>query len=411
MSLQLRAVLQRLAVPQRRFAGEVGISPAGLSQIVSRDAWPKRERAAIRDRIRKAARAIGATPTEISGLFKQSRPAKKQRASGGSRKPVAGKGPCPSPGNRSSTTAVTLEITEMLLRRHHLTQAAKDKFKLFRSPFADDLDSQDEVFLTPDIRRVREGLWHTARKGGMLAVVGESGAGKSTLRMDLIERLNRANESVVVIEPYVLGMEENDVRGKTLKSTHIAESILAALKWQERPKRSPEARFRQVHEALKVSSQSGARHLLLIEEAHGLPVATLKHLKRWYELADGFKKLLGVVLLGQPELEGKLDVRNAEVREVAQRCEVLRLEPLDNHLDAYVKHRCERAGAKVEDLFDRGAHDATRMRLTVSRGREAKAVSLLYPLAVNNLLTAALNAAAAIGAPKVDADLVAEARL
>lgn len=412
-SINLKYVLERIGFSQAKLAREVGVSRATICLAASRNLWPKRtgRRVGLPDygrelkqRIRKAVSNHGATPAELLTLFERHiQPGNKKPQTGGNPSAAA------SPKSTSTKEATTQENTDMLLRRHHLTQAAKERFRLFRSPFADDLDSADEVFLTPDIRRVREGLWHTARKGGMLAVTGESGAGKSTLRMDLVERLAKANENVLLIEPYVLGMEENDKRGKTLKSTHIAEAILAALKWQAKPARSPEARFRQVHEALKVSAQAGARHLLLIEEAHGMPVATLKHLKRWYELADGFKKLLGVALLGQPELESKLDVRNAEVREVAQRCEVLRVEPLDNHLEAYVKHRCERAGAKYDDLFDKGALDAVRARLTVSRGREARAVSLIYPLAVNNLVTAALNAAAACGAPKVNADLVKEA--
>ncbi len=46
--------------------------------------------------------------------------------------------------------------------------------------------------------------------------------------------------------------------------------------------------------------------LLVIEEAHGLPTATLKHLKRFFELEDGFKKLLGIVLIGQTELRMNL---------------------------------------------------------------------------------------------------------
>ena len=35
-------------------------------------------------------------------------------------------------------------------------------------------------------------------------------------------------------------------------------------------------------------------------------------------------------------------------------------------------------------------------------------ISLLYPLAVNNLLTATMNFAATLGAPKISADLVRE---
>ena len=41
----------------------------------------------------------------------------------------------------------------------------------------------------------------------------------------------------------------------------------------------------------KNSSEAGYSHLLIIEEAHSLPIATLKQLKRFFELEDGYKNL------------------------------------------------------------------------------------------------------------------------
>ncbi len=40
-----------------------------------------------------------------------------------------------------------------------------------------------------------------------------------------------------------------------------------------------------------MASKGGQRHVLIIEEAHDLSVHTLKYLKRFWELEDGFKKL------------------------------------------------------------------------------------------------------------------------
>lgn len=301
----------------------------------------------------------------------------------------------------------------MLLRKQTLTPAAKKQFGLFRDPFSDELQSHEEVFLTEDIRYVRETLWHTARHGGFVAVTGESGAGKSTLRRDLIDRIHRENQQVIVIEPYVLGMEENDAKGKTLKAAHIAEAIVAAAAPLESIKRSSEARFRQVHRALKDGTRSGMKYVLLIEEAHGLPIATLKHLKRFFELEDGFKKLLGIVLIGQPELRMKLSEQTHEVREVVQRCEVVELMPLDGHLEDYLKFKFQCAGKSLGDVVDQSAIEAIRAKLTFisgdKRGRPGDCVSLLYPLAVANLLTASMNLSARLGFPKVTADVVKEA--
>lgn len=296
----------------------------------------------------------------------------------------------------------------MLLRKQTLAQAARRHFSLFRDPFAEEaLQSADDVFLTPDIRYVREALWFTARFGGFVAVVGESGAGKSTLRRDLLDRLSRENESVIVIEPYILGMEDNDRKGKTLKAASIAEAIIHTLNPLERPLLSPEARYRQLHRLLRESSRAGNRHVLIIEEAHSLPPATLKHLKRFWELEDGFKKLLGIILVGQPELRLRLSETNPEVREVVQRIELIELRPLDNELDAYLAFKFQRFGKNASDIITEDGIGAMRERLTVNAGKRGK-VSLLYPLACNNFLTAAMNLAAELGIPQVDADVVKE---
>lgn len=294
----------------------------------------------------------------------------------------------------------------MLLAKQALFPATKKHFSLFNNPFTDEVRSAEEVFSSPDVRYVREALFQTARFGGFMAVVGESGAGKSTLRRDLIERINHDGLPVIVIEPYIIAMEDNDLKGKTLKAAHIAESIINTLAPLESVKRSPEARFRQLHRVLKESARAGNQHILIIEEAHSLPVPTLKHLKRFFELEDGFKKLLSIVLIGQPELKQKLSERNFEVREVVQRCEIVELAPLDNCLEEYVAWRLKAVGRKTADIFDRDALDALRNRLVMTNSRAKTQHSLLYPLAVGNLITGAMNLAAELGAPLVTADVI-----
>jgi type II secretory pathway predicted ATPase ExeA len=380
MMLLLKTILKEAEIPQSELAQALGVSGATVAQIVNHDQWPKRPPVAeIKRQIIEFLQERGIEPQEERCFA-----------------PAA-------TGNEALPEEHTMTPKEidMLLRKQSLTQHARRQFGLVRDPF-DEVRSGDEVFMTPDSRYVREALRSTARHGGFMAVVGESGAGKSTLRRDLIDWTTKSSTPIVVIEPYVLGMEDNDNKGKTLKSGHIAEAILAAVAPRESVRQSPEARFRQVHEALRESHRAGNRHVLVIEEAHGLPIPTLKHLKRFFELEDGFSKLLGIVLIGQTELAQKLDERNPNVREVVQRCEVVTLNPLGAELEGYLRHRFSLADKAMTDVIDVQGIEALRSKLT---GREH---SVLYPLAVHNVMTAALNLAADLGMSLVTADLIRE---
>ena len=380
----LRHILQDQNISIAAVANAVQCSRPMMSQIINHGQWPKKNADDLRTRITDFLQQKGA---DIPASLLQPQDT----------------APALNPVDNER------KDDDMLLRNANLTQAAKQHFGLPRSPFVDEIKDASDVFATPDIKYVREGMLQTALYGGFIAVVGESGAGKTTLREDLSDRLARENRPVIMIEPYVLAMEDNDIKGKTLKASHIAEAILESVAPGENPKRSPEARFRQVHRALQESAKAGNKHVLIIEEAHGMPIPTLKHLKRFFELKNGFERLLGIILIGQTELAQKLSENNPHVREVVQRCELLTLQPLeDGRLAQYLKFKFARVGKDIKDVLDESAIEAIAERLTV-RSRTRVGVetnSLLYPLAVNNLVSAAMNEAASLLQERVTGDTV-----
>lgn len=310
------------------------------------------------------------------------------------------------PDEHHPATPAQEEEDIMFLRRDSIKAPAKKQFGIFTNPF-DDVRTTDDVYLSPDIRYVREGLMDAVRNSGFMAVVGESGSGKTTLRCELIERLR--DQPVIFIQPNIQGMEENDEKGKSLKTSHIAEAILSAVAPLERPKASMEARLAQVIRKLSDSSRSGYSHVLIIEEAHSLSITMLKHLKRLHEMKDGMRRLLGIVLIGQPELAQKLSAQNPMVREVVQRCEVVTLNPLQEYLKPFLQQRFKSVGLDLANIMDDDAIEAIRTRLSATvthRDKTTTTYSLLYPLLVQNLVTTAINTAAEYGLPKVTAEII-----
>ena len=376
----LQRVLAKLEISYADIAGALALGKTTVSRIVTLDQWPRD--GAVRQQF-KTYIAAQKKLAQVSSQLTQAVPVK----------------------------AVQTNLPKedpMLLQNQALSPEARKHFALPRNPFVDDVQGVDDVYQSKSVRYVRATLLDAALHHGFVAIVGESGAGKSTLAEDLEERIKADKRDVLVVRPYVLAMEATDAKGKTLKSAAIAEALIAALDPAAPVRSNPQARYAQLHTLLKASRAAGRRHLLVVEEAHCLPTATLKHLKRFLELKDGMQRLLGVALIGQPELRERLGSHNAEVREVMQRCEVVELEALDGELEAYLRHKFARFELKYEDVFAADAADAIRARLIhLPRGAKAsEAKSLCFPLVVNNLVCRAMNAAARVGFDKVDADVI-----
>ncbi len=385
----LKQLIEDTGHSQREFAKVVGMSTAGLNQLVLKGLFPKqRDAEAI---ITKVLLEKGIAQPTITIAFDMLKAITPQ-----------------PPQIQTKKIEVPEEEEIMLLAKQSLTQQAKKQFGLFNNPFVGDVQSHDQLFINDDINYVRQAMYQTAKHGGFIAVSGESGSGKTTLRLDLEDRIAREHLPIILIEPYIIAAEDNDIKGKTLKSAHIAEAIISTISMgQDKPKQSAEAKFRQVHQLLKASAEGGNSHVILIEEAHSLPIPTLKHLKRFFELKSGFKNLLSIILIGQTELAVKLSERNPHIREVVQRCENITLSPLTmTGLEQYLQHRAQSIDKKLSDIITEDGVQAIVERLVQFDGSGNAKSSLLYPLAVGNLITGAMNAAAALHIPVIDRHVV-----
>lgn len=401
MPLKLKAAMRayRLQIAQLQKAvmqsNGKPLSPAAASRLLNWDAWPENTDAdQIKSQVEDWLRGQRVPDRVIADVWDVDDTAvpyghgKKARRNARRRHDGAGVA-VPEP-------AFEFELPESEM----LTQAAKRHFNLFRDPFLDDVQGPDDVYLSADQRYIREAMYQASRHGGFLAVVGESGAGKSTLRKDLIERIRRDGEPLTIVQPQTFDKRQ-------LTALHIADAIISDLS-AEAPKRTLEAKARQVQRLLTGSSRAGNDHVLIIEEAHDLAIPTLKYLKRFWELEDGgFKRLLAIVLIGQPELKDKLNERiNWEAREVIRRCEVAELQPLNGNLEEYLALKFKRVGKGLDEVFAADAYDAIRTRLTQRRGGAAQTLSMMYPLVVNNAVRKAMNLAAQLAEPRVSGEIV-----
>ena len=108
---------------------------------------------------------------------------------------------------------------------------------------------------------------------------------------------------------------------------------------------------REINHALLDYARAKKRVVLCIDEAQAMPLETLEALRLLSNLETEKRKLLQIVLFGQPELDQKL--RRPEVRQLLQRIAFhYRLAGLQkSEIDEYVMHRLRVAGYRGDGLF------------------------------------------------------------
>jgi type II secretory pathway predicted ATPase ExeA len=282
-----------------------------------------------------------------------------------------------------------------------LTKKAMKHFKIFRSPFLNDIRDVGDIFLSEEHRFIEAAMVDAAKVGGLLAVIGEVGSGKSVIRKKVVAELAN-DESSRIIYPRMIDKTR-------ITAASICDAIVMDLS-DETPKARLEQKARQVERLLVSRSQAGCHVCLIIEEAHDLTVRVLKLLKRFHELEDGYKKALGIVLIGQPELGALFNEQDHyDMREVIRRCQVAHIRGLNGNIKPYLALKFKRVGAKLGDVVTDKAIEALGKRLVAKdeRGRE---ISNAFPLTVNNYITRAMNDAADLGEPRVTDEVIGALR-
>jgi general secretion pathway protein A len=177
-------------------------------------------------------------------------------------------------------------------------------------------------------------LYGVNGEGGIVLLTGEVGAGKTTICRCLLEQIPASCDVAYVFNPK-LTVEE-------LLSTICVEFGIAV------PAGNASIKvFVDCINAYLLASHAAGRHtVLIIDEAQNLSADVLEQMRLLTNLETSKRKLLQIVLLGQPELADML--ARPELRQLAQRIVArYHLEPLTkSETAAYVRHRLEIAGTQ-----------------------------------------------------------------
>ncbi len=173
---------------------------------------------------------------------------------------------------------------------------------------------------------------------GFLKVTGEVGTGKTLLCRKLLDAIGGEFATAWIPNPFL------SPAGLRMA---LAEELGVSC-----ARNAGQHRLLQlVHERLIALAAEGKRAVLLIDEAQALPDEGLEAVRLLTNLETEKRKLLQVVLFGQPELDDRL--RANGIRQLAQRISFsCRIAPLDRAaLAAYVQHRLSVAGYAGLPLF------------------------------------------------------------
>jgi len=184
-------------------------------------------------------------------------------------------------------------------------------------------------------------LYGILERKGFVQLTGEVGAGKTTLCRAMLEQLNDQFSTALILNPV---MSADELMQAIAMEFGLGVTGLDRLET-----------LTVINHFLLKQVEQQRESVLIIDEAQDLTHDLLEQVRLLSNLETDDRKLLQIVLLGQPELRDRLN--DHELRQLRQRITVrYHLPPLSRYeVSHYIQHRLEVSGAKDGPYFTQPA--------------------------------------------------------
>lgn len=285
-----------------------------------------------------------------------------------------------------------------------LTLTARRRYGFEFDPFRAEMQSVDDVLLTPEHEAALAEMLRAAKRQDFIAVIGDIGCGKSTVSEVFYQKLP---SNIYVVKAHSLNKKE--ITGNNLYDAILLDIAgeLDGTKLTIPTKREHKAR--KVIRLLEELERADKSAVLVLDECHDLSLDCLRALKRLHELDRAFKRLLGIILTGQLQFNKQLN--DPTIHEVSARIARFEFKGLGKKAPEYCRHKIAAAyKGSIDNIIEPEALAILQERCTRTfvnpSGKRLKYGP--YPLQLNGMLTLAFNHADDLGHAKVTAEDMAD---